>query len=366
MPSRNGGTVVLTINTGRSGALSQHEIESRRAMAERIAGLLGFRFDGGLLPGESCEKPLYVVPTDTLLASEAKALAIAGPADLFGGVVPATFASTKSITHPLVDAQARAPVAWRPEVAAAMSEAVLKGYSVFDTAAARRAATRMLQRGPVRVKKGLGVGGQGQGVFNNVTDLEQFVGTIPEQDLLRFGAVLEENLEEVTTFSIGQVNVGNATVSYYGTQEVTSDHDGQMVYGGSKLHVQRGGLGALLDTVRDPLQRRLVAQALRYEAAALNNLPGLFASRRNYDVALGIDAEGRQRSGVLEQSWRIGGATPAEILALEVLKENADMDSVDVVCRERHEKIQVPRKARVHFHGTDDGGRPLIKYAEVL
>jgi hypothetical protein len=45
-------------------------------------------------------------------------------------------------------------------------------------------------------------------------------------------------------------------------------------------------------------------------------VPGFMASRRNYDVAQGIGADGRARSGMLEPSWRIGGASSAELGAL--------------------------------------------------
>ena len=41
--------------------------------------------------------------------------------------------------------------------------------------------------------------------------------------------------------------------------------------------------------------------------------PGLFASRCNYDVVTGADGVGKHHSGVLEQSWRAGGASGAEI-----------------------------------------------------
>lgn len=44
------------------------------------------------------------------------------------------------------------------------------------------------------------------------------------------------------------------------------------------------------------------------DAAALDCFPGFFASRRNYHIGQGRDAKGRFKSGVLEQSWRIGGA----------------------------------------------------------
>ena len=95
------------------------------------------------------------------------------------------------------------------------------------------------------------------------------------------------------------------------------------MYGGSELLVVRGGFEAL-HALGLPAEAALaVAQARVYDAAATEHFPGLFASRRNYDVVRGLDAAGRPRCGVLEQSWRIGGASGAEVAALEVVPRRA-------------------------------------------
>jgi hypothetical protein len=107
--------------------------------------------------------------------------------------------------------------------------------------------------------------------------------------------------------------------SYYGTQRLTEDNAGAVVYGGSDLVVTRGGFDALLRLDMPGAIRLAVRQAQVYDAAASACFPGLLVSRRNYDVIAGVDARGRRRSGVLEQSWRIGGASSAEIAALEAL-----------------------------------------------
>ncbi|NLC35688.1 MAG: DUF3182 family protein, partial [Alcaligenaceae bacterium] len=80
----------------------------------------------------------------------------------------------------------------------------------------------------------------------------------------------------------------------------------------------RGGYAALHDLPLDDDCRQAVELARRYDAAADACYPAFFASRRNYDVAAGVDSKGCRRMGVLEQSWRIGGASRAEIAALEV------------------------------------------------
>ena len=140
----------------------------------------------------------------------------------------------------------------------------------------------------------------------------------PDQ-LANAGLVLEENLTAVTTYSVGQVRVADLTATYYGSQRLTTDNGGDEVYGGSDLVVVRGDFDALVQLPLPESIRVAVEQARTYDAAT-SVFPGMFASRRNYDVAQGVDARGQWRSGVLEQSWRIGGATGAEIAALEAFR----------------------------------------------
>ncbi|HEY1139262.1 MAG TPA: DUF3182 family protein, partial [Lysobacter sp.] len=91
--------------------------------------------------------------------------------------------------------------------------------------------------------------------------------------------------------------------------------------------------------------------------------PQLFASRRNYDVALGVDPSGMPRTGVLEQSWRVGGATPAEILALEAMHRDPQLRRVNASTHEVHELIDPPPGAQVYFRGDDPKAGPMTKYA---
>ena len=85
--------------------------------------------------------------------------------DVFGGVVPTAFAATKTITHPLVHPQARAPAGWSHDFADRVSEAVLHGYTAFSRDDAHRAAARLLDHGPTRIKLARGIGGHGQFVI---------------------------------------------------------------------------------------------------------------------------------------------------------------------------------------------------------
>ena len=127
----------------------------------------------------------------------------------------------------------------------------------------------------------------------------------------------------------------------------------------------RGGGEALLGLELPARVRRAIAQALVYDRAATEHY-GVIASRRNYDVAVGVDAQGRELSGVLEQSWRMGGASGAEIAALQEFRRFEERPVVHASCMEVYgEEAQPPPGARVVFQGIDPEIGPLLKYTVV-
>lgn len=137
------------------------------------------------------------------------------------------------------------------------------------------------------------------------------------------------------------------------------------MYGGSRLFVVRGGGEALRDLEVPPRVRRAIAQALVYDSAATRHY-GVIASRRNYDVAVGVDDQGRELSGVLEQSWRMGGASGAELAAFLELRRLPERTVVQVSCSEVYgAEVHPPSGARVVFHGIDPEAGPLLKYTVV-
>ncbi|MFQ6749070.1 DUF3182 family protein, partial [Bordetella pertussis] len=106
----------------------------------------------------------------------------------------------------------------------------------------------------------------------------------------RYGLVLEEHLEDISTYSVGVAQVGVHLASYIGTQSLTLDHAGLEVYGGSDLWFVSGPLPALLQLELDAPRRTALEHAMRYDEQAFACYPRLYASRRNYDVARGRDA----------------------------------------------------------------------------
>lgn len=361
------GVVVVHSDPGR-GFAHGHERATREGVARRLAALKGYDFAGEYDPHARHPGPVYFVPSDTLVGlGAAAALGVRGEHDLFGGVVPRAFAATKAITHPLVGPGAAAPPGWSPAFGRRVRGAVLSGFTAFSRADARRAGERLLGRGPVRVKPVRATGGRGQAVVSDAAALEAALGAVDAEDFSEHGLVLEEDLAGVTTYSVGQVRVSDLVAAYHGVQRLTPDNAGADVYGGSSLVCARGGFGALLELDLPEDVRLAVKQARIYDAAAMDCFAGMFASRRNYDVARGSDAEGRWRSGVLEQSWRIGGASGAEVAALEAFRADPALRTVRASTVELYgeDVPPPPAHATVYFRGVDEKDGPMTKYAAV-
>ena len=364
-PGTRGAVVALVPRAAQTHA-SEHERCTLRLFVRRLAALKGWS-DGGDFDPARAAGPLYFVPSCTLTRAEADSLGIRGPDGLFGGVVPEPFIATKAITHSLVTPGAAAPAGWNDGFAAQVGDAVLEGYSVFSREDAQAAGERLLARGPLRAKPVRATGGRDQRVVRDARALREVLEGLDPDELRRHGLVLEEDMEDVTTFSVGLVQVDDLTASYHGVQKLTPGHDGQQVFGGSDLTVARGGFEALLATDLAPDVRRAVEQARRYEDAVRACYPGFYASRRNYDILVGRDAAGRRRSAVLEQSWRAGGATGAELAALELFRAEPGRDRVRTCTVELFgDSPEPPAGATVYFRGVDHEVGQLTKYAMVL
>ena len=130
-------------------------------------------------------------------------------------MVPHPFVKTKAITHQLVQGDARRPQGWSAVFAEKVRDVTLPGYTVFNADDARLAVRRMLDRGPVRVKQPLGASGRGQTRVTAVDQLERFLEQFDADEMATYGLVLEENLREVRTLSVGHVAVDSLTIAYY-------------------------------------------------------------------------------------------------------------------------------------------------------
>jgi hypothetical protein len=359
-PNGDRGTVVTYAAAERA---HRHDGITHAAIAARLAALKGYHFAGEYDPADRPSNQVYFVPGATLVGIvEANALGVRTEDDLFGGVVNHPVTATKAITHQLVEPDAAATEGWSHGFARRVHAVVLPGFTAFTHSDARTAGLRLLEGGPVRLKQPCSAGWRDQSIVAAPGELETALDDLDPSEISQHGLVLERNLDDVTTYSIGQVRVGGLTVTYCGTQRATLDNAGATVYGGSDLLVVRGDYGELLGLDLAPAFRLTIAQARVYDAAT-KELAGFFASRRNYDVALGRDAQGHWHCGVLEPSWRIGGASGPEVAALEAFRADDALTAVRAWCVENYgPDLRPPPRAVVHYHGVDERLGPLIKY----
>ena len=348
-----------------------HEAATLDALARRIARLRGVAYAGMFDADAAPPRDAYLVPETTLLRSQVAGLDVHAPGDLFGGVVPHRFVATKLVSHPAVRPDAAVPDGWEHALAGRLAQAVLPGFSVFRASDALEAFDRLSALGQVRFKLARGIGGNGQRRLATRADLNDALDALPDGELERHGASLEQDLGDTVTYSIGVVECDGHSIAYHGTQRTVSRPDGHEAYAGSTLDVMRGGLDDLLsglaaasgDAPGHAGLLRAVRQARRYDIEMQRAFPGFFASRRNYDVVAGLDVRGTRRSGVLEQSWRIGGASPAELVAMEAFAADPALTRVRAACHEAYGEADPPPGAVVHYRDTDPRLGPLTKYA---
>jgi hypothetical protein len=154
-------------------------------------------------------------------------------------------------------------------------------------------------------------------------------------------------------------------ISYCGDQYLTDDAHGEQVYGGSNLLVVQGDYDVLLKLDLADDVRMAIRQAQVFDRAADEAYPGFYASRRNYDVAQGLDSKGQQRSGVLEQSWRMGGASSAEVAALQSFINDPEMRAIRVSSVETYIDQPLPADAIEVYRGPAQDSDFLLKYVTV-
>ena len=68
---------------------------------------------------------------------------------------------------------------------------------------------------------------------------------------------------------------------------------------------------------------------------------------------------------MLEQSWRIGGASAAEVAALEVFRTDPEVRAVRAATVEVYGEATIPPHAIVQFSGHDEHTGPITKYTLV-
>ncbi|MDN6860433.1 DUF3182 family protein, partial [Pseudomonas sp. CAN2814] len=219
---------------------------THQALAAWLAEIQGLPFAAQPPAERRPGQHFYWIPDATVAGREQAAeLGVQGPLDLFGGYVERAFQAGKAIVHPLIERPTLTPRGWSEAFATRVRPLVLDGHSVFCHHDALRGASARLHRGPQRLKPAASRGGQGQQVVADADQLAQALARYEEQDYLH-GLVIEDDLDDPQTHSVGQVMINGVLLSYHGVQQRNRNPRGELVYGGSDLLVVRGDFDCLL------------------------------------------------------------------------------------------------------------------------
>lgn len=293
------------------------------AVARRIDALIG-NGDGP-----------YYVPFAAVNAELATAHNISGDGDLYGGIVQSPHHADKAILHTLATEDAEHPEWYSTEFAQSVSDVVLLGYTVFSQEDAVSAFRLMSEKSLcVRLKDPANTGGLGQHLIRSVADLYNALSMYGDR-LSQTGIVLEVDLHNHATITIGHVDIHGDRYSWYG-RPYDVQHEGAMRFGGNELTVTRGDIGSLFEQSTGPEEHLAIEQSMRVFQAY--DLLGAKVSRITLDVVQGTTCRGMFVSGVTDPSLRPSASSAAEVRALEEFAAVPDAKMVKTKLQYDYEK----------------------------
>lgn len=258
------------------------------------------------------------------------------------------------------------PPAWNRPFAATTEDTGLPGFTVFSEQDAHHALERLLDEGHVaRGKRAAAAGGNDQFLLETPNDLKRVWDRVSTDELQKLGLVVEANMRPgFNVIAAGQTLLNGIQVSFAGSVRELPAQADQRYFGGTDVVLTRGGFDSLTPYFRNDNE---TLNAIQKIAGFHNNARqhlGLIASRSAYTVLSGTAHNDKNYSGVLEQSWRIGGSSGPEILAIQAFQDDPSLQAVNGVSRNLlGADATAPPNARVHYRGDDSFYGPVTVYS---
>jgi hypothetical protein len=274
----------------------------------------------------------------------------------------------------------------------------LPGYSCFSRASLLGATRRMLEEFTgVRWKDPDGNSGVGQWSVRSVDEIDAALAAVAadmgagdqaelDGHLAEHGYVVEAEVEDVEAWSITVTRTPHGHFSSFGRllepKVDTAERGTIQVYGGTTAVVVRGDPEALADLpdggvvlhdpVLDDIRLAPTAPVVRaaqcyIEGIRLWEADGAFETRANVDVITGtlVRRHGAREeiAAAVEESGRIGGASPAELLGIIDLRADPELHhavrctrhSFDQAARTYADHAATVPGSRVFWSETDHG-----------
>jgi len=293
------------------------------AVAGRIAGILGgeVRDVTELKAHRTGQNSNYAVPADALSIDDARRYGIFDADSVHGAIVSDQMQAEKGVLHSPVSPEASVPPWYSRSFARKLGEAaaVLPGFVVFTEEDAQEALARLKGDGfSARFKKLPESQTRGQYPVQSPDDLREVI----HKDLATFikcGAVLEASLQDFTEIDLGYVRMDGEDYSWIGAPVNEPRFQ-------TELTVVRGDFSDLAAQLTEPNELIAVRQA--QTVFDTYRWSGAVIGRGVFDVLQGNVTDNAFVSGVVDPSLRIGGSSPAELRAIEALREFPNVTKV--------------------------------------
>lgn len=211
------------------------------------------------------------------------------------------------------------------------------------------AHSRITDGNRLRIKNAQESDSRGQITVGSIAEAEAAFSTLTNngENL----AVLMPHIDVTRRVSVGRIALGTAGTFFYAGNEHTTIHNNQTVYGGTTLGLfnERNPSG-LLEVARHLNIPRVVAQ-VGIRAIILYDSVALPADRVSVDILEGRTDNGTLLRDVVDITPRVGGATPAEVLAMRAVVRHPN--STAFARSELHYEPLTSPETGVNFVDTD-------------
>lgn len=295
-------------------------------VAKYIADYIGVPYLGEM--SENSEPNGYYVPPVTQIRGVGVSTNVINSEDFYGLIVDDISHVGKSILHPTISSYV--PNYYSHEFSRSVESFVLPGLTVFSSEDALNAVISLKKIGDfdIRLKMSDKSDGHGQFFIKNELELQKVFDDIGDDYVKNKGVVLEANVNEAKTISVGFAVLGRDIFSFLAIQKNDiAPEDGRDRYMGAVVRVVKGEMSNLIDIAKNSREKSAIVTGEnfynRYKSF------GPIASRLSFDYLYGLDNKGNQMSGVTDITGRLGGTCPALVLAAKEFKRDPNLSVVE-------------------------------------